>query len=80
MKKVDIIMDLQYGSTGKGLLAGVMAMRYNYDVVITSNMPNAGHTYVDREGVVYIHHVLGNGLVSPSIKNVCVGAGSVFSL
>jgi adenylosuccinate synthase len=59
-------------------LAGYLAIQNEYDVVITSNMPNAGHTFIDAEGNKYIHHVLGNGCVSPKIQYVMVGPGSVF--
>ena len=80
MKKADLIVDLQYGSTGKGLIAGVLAKLEKYDMVINANMPNAGHTYIDEEGRVMMHKVLPNGLVSPNIKHVMLGPGSIFSI
>lgn len=79
-KKVDVIVDLQFGSTGKGLIAGYMAKRGGYDTVINANMPNAGHTFIDRKGRVWIHKVLPNGFVADSVKVVGLGPGSVFSL
>jgi len=80
MKKVDLIIDLQYGSTGKGLIAGYLAEKNGYDCVINANMPNAGHTYVNSEGRKWVHKVLPNGIVSPNLKYVMIGAGSVFSV
>jgi adenylosuccinate synthase len=77
--KIDLIMDLQYGSTGKGLLAGYLAETSEPDGVATCNMPNAGHTYVDRRGNTMIHKVLPNGIVSPKCKYVFIGPGAVFS-
>lgn len=80
MKKVDLIIDLQFGSTGKGLIAGYLAETNGYDTVINANMPNAGHTYINVEGRVWMHKVLPNGIVSPNLKRVMIGAGSVFSI
>lgn len=80
MKKVDLIVDLQFGSTGKGLIAGYLAEKNGYDVVINANMPNAGHTYINDDGREWIHKVLPNGIVSPNLRAVMIGAGSVFSL
>jgi|TARA_R100000789_G_scaffold100463_1_gene110809 adenylosuccinate synthase len=78
VKKADMIIDLQFGSTGKGLLAGYLAEREKYDVVITANMPNAGHTFINAQGVKYIHHCLPNGIVSPDIQYVMLGPGAIF--
>lgn len=79
-KKVDMIVDLQYGSTGKGLIAGYLATKRKYDVVVNANMPNAGHTFIDIHGNVMIHKVLPNGIVSPNCKTVLIGPGSIFSI
>lgn len=78
-KKVDMIVDLQFGSTGKGLIAGYLAETREYDTVITCNMPNAGHTYIDSKGQKMIHKVLPNGIVSPALRAVMIGPGAVFS-
>lgn len=75
-----MIVDLQYGSTGKGLIAGHLAEKNCYDTVINANMPNAGHTYINAEGREWIHKVLPNGIVSPNLKRVMIGPGSVFSV
>jgi len=78
--KIDLIVDLQYGSTGKGLLAGYLAEEKSYDAVVTCNMPNAGHTYIDSKGQKMIHKVLPNGIVSDRLKYVFIGPGAVISL
>lgn len=80
MRKVDMIVDLQYGSTGKGLIAGYLAETRKYDVVINANMPNAGHTYINSTGREWIHKVIPNGIVSPNLKYVMIGPGSVFDI
>lgn len=79
-KKADLIVDMQYGSTGKGLIAGYLAIMNEYDVVVNANMPNAGHTFIDELGQKMVHKVLPNGLVSPKCKYVLIGPSSVFSM
>lgn len=78
--KIKLVMDLQYGSTGKGLLAGWLADEWKPDGVITCNMPNAGHTYVDKYDNTMVHKVLPNGVVSPGLKYVFIGPGAVFDV
>ena len=80
MKKVDMIVDLQYGSTGKGLIAGYLAQKNGYDVVVNANMPNAGHTFINAEGRTWMHKVIPNGIVSPKLEYVMMGPGSVFDV
>lgn len=80
MKKVIMIVDLQFGSTGKGLIAGYLAENYEPDTVVTANMPNAGHTYINKDGRKWVHKVLPNGIVSPGLKRVMIGPGAVFSI
>lgn len=80
IKKVDIVVDLQFGSTGKGLIVGYLAEKNGYDVVVNANMPNAGHTYINDDGREWMHKVLPNGIVSPNLKYTMLGAGSIFSL
>lgn len=80
MKDMYMILDLQYGSTGKGLLAGYLARRRSPDVVVTSWGPNAGHTYIDANGRKFQHTMLANGIVSPSLEYILIGPGSVLNL
>ena len=80
MKQVTMIVDLQFGSTGKGLIAGYLAERDAHDTAINANMPNAGHTYINREGRKWRHKVLPSGITSPSLKYVLVGPGAVFDI
>lgn len=79
-RKCDMIVDLQFGSTGKGLIAGYLAEKHGYEAVITCNMPNAGHTYIDSKGNKFIHKVLPNGIVSPNLKYIMIGPGAIFDV
>lgn len=76
-KKADVVIDLQYGSTGKGLLVGFLAATGAYDTVIAANMPNAGHTTITSGGRKWIHKALPNGIEVS--KNIMIGPGSVFN-
>ena len=78
--KVDLVVDLQFGSTGKGLICGYLGETGDYDTCITANMPNAGHTYIDATGTKYIFKVLPSSAVGASIKTVLIGPGAVFDL
>lgn len=72
------IVDLQFGSTGKGLIAGYLSEKNHYDAVMSVNMPNAGHTYVRADGSKFMHKVLPSGVFSPRTKYIVLGAGAVF--
>jgi len=79
-KNVTLICDLQFGSTGKGLIAGYLAKRNRPDVLVSAWSPNAGHTYIDERGNTMIHTMLANGIVSDSVTHVLIGPGSVVNL
>lgn len=75
-----MIMDMQFGSGGKGLLAGYLALHKKPDTVITAWGPNAGHTFIDSSGRKFVHRMLANGIVSPNLRRVLIGPGSVIDL
>lgn len=79
MSLITAIVDLQYGSTGKGLLAGYLSQKRDYDLVVSANMPNAGHTFVDSEGRAWVNKVLPSGVYSKNLRHICIGPGAVFS-
>lgn len=78
MTNITAIVDLQFGSTGKGLLAGMLSQRNEYDTVVSANMPNAGHTMVEPDGTPRVHKVLPSGIYSPGLKFIGIGPGAVF--
>lgn len=77
---VTAIVDLQFGSTGKGLLAGYLSLNNDYEAVISANMPNAGHTFVAEDGTKWVHKVLPSGVYSKELKYIMVGPGAVFDI
>lgn len=72
-----LICDLQYGSTGKGLIAGYLAERDQPDTLVTAWAANAGHTYIDSLGHKYVHTMLANGIVSENVRRILIGPGSL---
>lgn len=78
-RKIDIIVDLQFGSCGKGLLAGYLAKKNGPDTIVTAWAPNAGHTFVDALGNKMVTTMLPNGVVANSVRNVLLGPGSVIN-
>jgi len=80
MKALTVIVDCQFGSTGKGLIAGYLAMRDKPDTIVTAWAANAGHTYIDDAGRKYVHTMLANGVVSPGLRQILIGPGSVLDL
>lgn len=77
---ITAIVDLQFGSTGKGLIAGYLSEKNDYDMVISANMPNAGHTYVEADGTKRVHKVLPSGVYSKNLKYIAIGPGAVFDI
>lgn len=77
---INLIVDLQFGSTGKGLIAGYLAKAYAPDTVVTAWAANAGHTFVAANGRKFVHTMLANGVVSPNLKRVMLGAGSLVNM
>jgi adenylosuccinate synthase len=72
-----MIVDLQFGSTGKGLFAGYLAKQIQPDTLIAAWAPNAGHTFIDAAGRKFVNIALPNGIVAPSVKRILLGPGSV---
>ena len=80
MRNATLICDMQFGSTGKGLIAGYLAERDAPDVVMTAWSANAGHTYISSNGTKYVHTMIANGCVSPKLTHILIGPGSCLNL
>ena len=78
MSQITMIVDLQYGSTGKGLLAGYLSNINGYEVCVTANMPNAGHTYIDQGGNKFVFKALPSGAASHHCRWALIGPGAIF--
>jgi adenylosuccinate synthase len=81
MHKADLVMDFQYGSTGKGLIAGWLAKREKYDTAVCSFATNAGHTYIDKaRGIHVMTQQLPTGITSETVEQVLLGPGSLIHI
>jgi adenylosuccinate synthase len=79
--KIDMVLDFQYGSTGKGLIAGYLAKRNDYDTAICAFATNAGHTYIDEErGIHVMTQQLPTAITSPTVRTILIGPGSAIHL
>lgn len=79
--KIDMVLDFQYGSTGKGLIAGYLAKRNSYDTAICAFATNAGHTYIDEERDIHVMtQQLPTAITSPSVRTILIGPGSAIHL
>jgi len=76
--KAHMVMDFQWGSTGKGAIAGYLAKREDYDTAICAFSVNAGHTYIDasRNMHTMTQQIPTSALASPTVKTVLIGPGS----
>ncbi len=75
---VHMVMDFQWGSTGKGAIAGYLAKRGDYDTAICAFSVNAGHTYIDASRGMHVmtQQIPTSALASPTVKTVLIGPGS----
>lgn len=86
MKNVVLVVDLQFGSTGKGQIAGTLGRQWQPDTVVCANGPNAGHTYKWWEGDdpytlrQVMHTVMPVTAVLPSVRNILLGPGAVIDM
>jgi adenylosuccinate synthase len=80
MNESYMIIDGQWGSTGKGLIAGYLAMVNKPDGVVCNFGPNAGHTCVLDNGDVIMTQILPTAIISPSVERVFIGPGAVIDL
>lgn len=74
---LNITIDGQFGSTGKGLLNAYIAEKFEVkpDICISNAAPNAGHTYVDGDGKKRtVFHLPVTGVLLPETKiYLCAG-------
>ncbi len=76
MSSAYMIIDGQWGSCGKGLLAGKLAEDRKPDVVVCNFGPNAGHTYITKDGHKILTSQLPSGLVCDT-SLLLIGPGAI---
>lgn len=80
MTILNVVVDLQFGSTGKGALAYLLGEFLRPDTVVTAWGPNAGHTCETCHGKRYVHTQLANSMICPSVGMQLIGPGSVVNM
>jgi len=79
--KANIIIGGQWGSEGKGKLAGYLYHKYpEISIAISDFTPNTGHTYVDADGKSFVSKIIPIGMAFESVKTVMIGPHAVFSI
>lgn len=77
---IDIVVDGQYGSSGKGAVAGYLVDADNYATLIRVAGPNAGHTTYDRKGVPFALRQIPAAGVRDLKARLHIGPGSEVDL
>ena len=78
--KANLIMGGQWGSEGKGKLAGWIYENYpKISMAIADFTPNAGHTFVSGS-FTYVSKVIPIGAIFGSVETVVIGPHSVFDI
>lgn len=73
--KLGIIIDGQFGSTGKGLMASYLGYIEPVDIAISNASPNAGHTYYFNGQKHVTRHLPISGILNEDSKiYLCAGA------
>jgi adenylosuccinate synthase len=79
-KGVNIIIDGQFGSTGKGLIAGYIGATSRLDLAVSNAGPNAGHTYYTKGGEKLLaYHLPLAGVVNDQEPDIYVCAGAIIN-
>ncbi|CAF0999733.1 unnamed protein product [Adineta ricciae] len=78
-QSLDIIFDLCFGSSGKGLIGGYLATKNKYHFAIESYGVQAGHTVIKEDGTRYIVQQLPQALINNDTR-LYIGAGAVIDL
>lgn len=75
--KLNLLLDGQFGSTGKGLFAGYIGYRSHIDIAISNAGPNAGHTFYpnDASSPIIVKHLPISGIINDrSTIYLCCGS------
>jgi len=73
--KFNIIIDGQFGSTGKGLLANYVAVSNHIDIVVSNASANAGHTFYHHHNKYIVKQLPVSGVINTrSTIYLCPGA------
>lgn len=73
--KLNVLIDGQFGSTGKGLVASYLSQAAHVDIAITNASANAGHTFYLEGRKCITRHLPVSGVINQSSTiYLCAGA------
>lgn len=75
--KINIVIDGQWGSTGKGKIVGYLALKHQPDVAVCNFMTNAGHTFVYDDGKELFFQQIPVSAVCPSTMLVLAPTSAI---
>lgn len=78
--EMTLIIDLGFGSSGKGQIAYMVAKALEPDGAACAFGPNAGHSVHLDDDNKYVHTMLPIGALAPSVKKIFLGPGAVINL
>ena len=78
--KLNLIIDGQFGSTGKGLIGAYIAINYNADIYVSNLSPNAGHTYTLYDNNPIVVKQLPVGAILNKRSMIYLTPGSVINV
>lgn len=74
--RLNIIIDGQFGSTGKGLVASYIGSHNHIDLAITNASPNAAHTFFVGQNRYITRHLPVTGILNEN-SNIYLCAGAI---
>jgi adenylosuccinate synthase len=76
--RIDMVMDLGWGSSGKGGVCGAFATHNEYEAVMCAYGRQAGHTYNHRKaGIELMTQQVPIGIVSETATSIFIGPGAI---
>lgn len=82
--KINLVVDGQVGSCGKGLIHSYLAWAHRPSILSTTSMPNAGHTAILPDDTKFIAKAFPSSAILNTLSDyapeVIIGAGAAFCL
>jgi len=78
--RFNVIIDGQFGSTGKGLFGAYLSVNNHADIFVSNLSPNAGHTYALYDGTKVVTKQLPVGAVINKRSTIYLTAGSIIDI
>lgn len=78
-QKINLIIDGQFGSTGKGLIAGYLGLTENVDIFCSNLSPNAGHTFYNASNEKFVTKQLPIGGILNKRSMIYLTPGSIIN-